>query len=74
VRSGLGVALVPEAAININRKGVAFRSLLDVGEKGAELFLTWRADNENPALRRFLMAAKGFPLTKLGANNLVDRI
>lgn len=50
VRSGIGMALVPEAAANLNVKGVVLRSLEQPLPRPVELFLVWRKDNDNPLL------------------------
>lgn len=50
VRSGLGMALVPEAAVNLHAKGVVLRPLDFPLPRPVELFLVWRKDNDNPLL------------------------
>ncbi len=50
VRSGLGIALVPEAAVNLHAKGVVLRPLDLRLPRPAELFFVWRSDNDNPLL------------------------
>ena len=52
VRAGLGAALVPASARELHVDGVVFRPLADV-DVAAELYLAWRADNDNPALPVF---------------------
>jgi DNA-binding transcriptional LysR family regulator len=53
VRAGLGVAIVPESACNFNVRGVEFRTIADASAH-AELYMAWRTDHRNPALRTFL--------------------
>jgi DNA-binding transcriptional LysR family regulator len=50
VHSGVGVALVPEAAKNLQFNGVALRPLADPQQRTAELYFVWREDNDNPLL------------------------
>ena len=50
VHSGVGVALVPEAAQNLQFSGVALRPLADPQQRPAELYFVWRDDNDNPLL------------------------
>ena len=50
VHSGVGVALVPEAALNLNFSGVVLRPVVMQWQRPAELFLVWRGDNDNPLL------------------------
>ena len=50
VHSGVGVALVPEAAKNLQFSGVALRPLADPQQRTAELYFVWREDNDNPLL------------------------
>ena len=50
VHSGVGVALVPEAAKKLQFSGVALRPLADVQQRAAELYFVWRDDNDNPLL------------------------
>jgi DNA-binding transcriptional LysR family regulator len=50
VHSGVGVALVPEAAENLQFSGVALRPLADPQQRAAELYFVWRDDNDNPLL------------------------
>ena len=50
VHSGVGVALVPEAAENLRFSGVALRPLAGPQLRAAELYFVWRDDNDNPLL------------------------
>jgi len=50
VHSGVGVALVPEAAQNLQFSGVALRPLAEPQQRAAELYFVWRDDNDNPLL------------------------
>jgi DNA-binding transcriptional LysR family regulator len=55
VRAGLGVALVPEAATSLRFEGLVFRQVRKArGVRPAELFMAWRRDNDNPALKSML--------------------
>jgi DNA-binding transcriptional LysR family regulator len=53
VASGLGAAIVPEAAATLHMDGVVYRPLTEVG-KVVELYLVWRSDNDNAALHRLV--------------------
>ena len=48
VHSGVGVALVPETAVNLHFSGVALRPLDLPRHRPAELFVVSRDDNDNP--------------------------
>jgi DNA-binding transcriptional LysR family regulator len=48
VHSGVGVALVPETAVNLRFSGVALRPLDLPRHRPAELFFVSRDDNDNP--------------------------
>jgi DNA-binding transcriptional LysR family regulator len=50
VHSGVGVALVPEAAQNLRFSGVVLRTVVMQWQRPAELFFVWRSDNDNPLL------------------------
>ncbi|KRE11924.1 LysR family transcriptional regulator [Bosea sp. Root381] len=50
VHSGVGVALVPEAAMNLHFSGVALRPVDLPRQRPAELFFVSRQDNDNPLL------------------------
>jgi DNA-binding transcriptional LysR family regulator len=55
VRAGLGVALVPEAATNLRFDGLVFRQVRKTRDaRPAELFMAWKRDNDNPALKSML--------------------
>ncbi|QEI07069.1 LysR family transcriptional regulator [Pigmentiphaga aceris] len=54
VRTGLGVALVPEAARRLGFEGVVYRNLTPLTGNGAELFAAWRPGDEQPVVRRVL--------------------
>ncbi|WP_032377502.1 LysR substrate-binding domain-containing protein [Rhodococcoides fascians] len=54
VRSGIGLALVPESASTMRPEGVVFRPVRTVKERPVELDAAWRVDNDNPALHRFM--------------------
>ncbi|HEX6012495.1 MAG TPA: LysR substrate-binding domain-containing protein [Geminicoccaceae bacterium] len=53
VSAGLGLALVPESARNLRFDGVVLRPIHLGPKTYSELFLVWRRNNENPALRIF---------------------
>jgi DNA-binding transcriptional LysR family regulator len=53
VSAGLGLALVPESARNLRFDGVVLRPIHLAPKTFSELFLVWRRNNENPALRIF---------------------
>jgi hypothetical protein len=49
------VALVPEAASSLRFGGVVFRQVRKTGgARPAELFMAWKRDNDNPALKSML--------------------
>jgi DNA-binding transcriptional LysR family regulator len=50
VHSGVGVALVPQAALNLHFSGVALRPIELSRQRPAELFFVSREDNDNPLL------------------------
>lgn len=58
VHSGLGLALVPEAAANLHVRGVVLRPLDKPLPRPAELFLVWRRDNDNPLVARVAEIAR----------------
>lgn len=53
VSAGLGVALVPETAEALHFENVRFRKL-NIPEVHADLYLIWRKNSENPAVRAFI--------------------
>jgi DNA-binding transcriptional LysR family regulator len=54
VQSGLGAALVPEAATSLHFDAVQFRPLRITPPHPVELYFVWRGDNDNPALEPLL--------------------
>lgn len=55
VRSGLGVALVPESASRLCYDGIVFREIDGLDPvKLVELHLAWKTGNDNPALAKAL--------------------
>ncbi|MDV7243424.1 MULTISPECIES: LysR substrate-binding domain-containing protein [Rhodococcus] len=54
VRSGLGMALVPESAQTMHPEGVVFRPVTSVRDRPVQMNAAWRADNRNPALQRIM--------------------
>jgi DNA-binding transcriptional LysR family regulator len=54
VQSGLGAALVPEAATSLHFDGVQFRPVRLTPPHPVELYFVWRSDNNNPALEPLL--------------------
>jgi DNA-binding transcriptional LysR family regulator len=54
VQSGLGAALVPEAASNLHFDDIHFRVVHTRPARPVELYIAWRADNDNPALEPLL--------------------
>jgi len=59
VHSGVGVALVPQAATNLHFSGVALRPVDLPRQRPAELFFVSREDNDNPLLPIVAALAKG---------------
>jgi DNA-binding transcriptional LysR family regulator len=59
VRSGLGVSIVPEAALHLYSRGVVLRPLDLASPRSAELYIAWRQDNDNPLLPAILDIARG---------------
>ena len=68
VHSGVGVALVPEAAMNLHFSGVALRPVDLPRQRPAELFFVSREDNDDPLVPIVATLAKGLAqdLTKAG--------
>lgn len=58
VRSGLGVSIVPEAALHLYSRGVVLRPLDLASPRSAELYIAWRQDNDNPLLPAILDIAR----------------
>ncbi len=57
VAAGIGVALVPEAAVSLHFEGVVFRAVRKIRyARPVELCLAWKRDNDNPARTRVLDA------------------
>lgn len=54
VDAGWGIALVPEAATRLRYAGVVFREVRLAAPAPVELSLTWRTQNDNPALHALL--------------------
>ena len=50
VHSGVGVAIVPEAAVSLHFSGVVLRPLALPQQRKAELYFVSREDNDNPLL------------------------
>lgn len=54
VHAGLGAALVPEAATRLHFDDVFFRPVETTPARPVELYLTWRKNSDNPALKPLL--------------------
>lgn len=54
VRSGLGMALVPESAQTMHPEGVVFRPVSAIRDRPVQMNAAWRSDSRNPALRRLM--------------------
>lgn len=50
VKAGIGLALVPKAALNLGVRGVVLRPIAIDGHTIVELHAVWRPNNANPAL------------------------
>ncbi len=50
VRAGIGVSLVPAGATSLRLDGIVYRRVDGCADLHSEIFVTWRADNDNPAL------------------------
>jgi len=59
VCAGLGLAIVPEAATNLNFRGVELRPLHIAGPPPVETYLVWRRDDESPLLPALIEIAGG---------------
>jgi DNA-binding transcriptional LysR family regulator len=57
VAAGIGAALVPEAATSLHFEGVIFRPVRKPRSmQSAELYVAWKSDNGNPAMKSVLEA------------------
>ena len=56
VGTGIGIAIVPGAARNLNPKGVCFIDIVDKPEP-VHIALAWQKDRETPAIRSFRQVA-----------------
>ncbi|MCV9939504.1 LysR substrate-binding domain-containing protein [Boseaceae bacterium BT-24-1] len=72
VHSGVGVALVPETAVNLHFSGVALRPLDLPRHRPAELFFVSRDDNDNPLVPIVAALAKEIAETS-GTIQRLDR-
>ncbi|CAN7242461.1 LysR substrate-binding domain-containing protein [Bosea sp. LjRoot237] len=72
VHSGVGVALVPETAVNLHFSGVALRPLDLPRHRPAELFFVSRDDNDNPLVPIVAALAKDIAETS-GTIQRLDR-
>ncbi len=68
VRAGLGLAIVPEAASNLNFRGVELRPLRSKAQ--VELYLVWNRDHENPLLPSLVDISS--ELASVHANRKID--
>jgi DNA-binding transcriptional LysR family regulator len=59
VSAGIGIALVPESIMSLQRPGVRYRKLR-ASKAVLEIGLAWRADNAAPVLHRFAELAAQF--------------
>lgn len=59
VSGGLGIAIVPASARNLQMTGVTYRTLTGVTQT-TELAMAWRRDDESPVLMAFLNVAREF--------------
>ena len=50
VRSGLGLALVPDSAASLRVAGVTLRPLVPPPRRPVDLYLVWRSGNDNPLI------------------------
>lgn len=58
VRSGLGVALVPESAAALGVKGVTLKELQMPARRPVELFMVWHSKNDNPLVATWARIAR----------------
>ncbi len=57
VAAGLGVALVPQAAVSLHFDGVVFRTVRKIrSARPVELYIAWKRNNDNPARERVVEA------------------
>jgi DNA-binding transcriptional LysR family regulator len=70
VRAGLGLAIVPEAASNLNFRGVELRPLRLRSKAQVELYLVWHRDHENPLLPSLIDISS--ELASVHANRKID--
>lgn len=65
VRSGLGLAIVPEAALNLRFAGVTLRPIRLTDKKAkkapVELHMVWRRDNDSPLIPSLRSVLKTLP-------------
>ncbi|HEY4077196.1 MAG TPA: LysR family transcriptional regulator [Rhizomicrobium sp.] len=66
VGSGMGAALVPQAATRLHPTGVEFRPLRDMVAR-VELYGAWDAENANPAIAKFLDVIRPTPQPRVTA-------
>ncbi len=59
VSAGMGVALVPESLMSLQRPGVVYRKLRGGKKDALELGIVWRRDNTPAALKSFTRLALG---------------
>lgn len=57
VGAGIGIAIVPASAMEIQTREVVFRLPVET-EPQAEIVMAWRRDSASPALQRFIEAAR----------------
>ena len=57
VSAGMGVALVPESLMRLQRPGVVYRKLRGGKKAALEIGLVWRRDNASVVLKRFVQLA-----------------
>ena len=59
VSAGMGVALVPESLMRLQRSGVVYRKLRGGNQAALEIGLVWRRDDASAVLKRFTRLAVG---------------
>jgi hypothetical protein len=67
VCAGLGLAIVPEAATNLNFRGVELRALRLQGAPPVETDPVWRRDDESPLLPSLIEIAGGYAVSIIKA-------